>query len=129
MERVNEVRITGRATKDAQRFGNGPWKFAIAFGGGKKRDSEERWPTEYVDVIWFSDRGAQIRRGSEIEVVGRLKQSRWEKDGQKHSRIEITAKEITGPCFRQEEPALPPLTPKYPDIESGLTITDEDIPW
>lgn len=130
MNVVNEVRISGRAVKDATKTGNGPYRFSIATGGGKKRDSEQRWPTEYFDVTWFSDRGNQVKRGAEVEVVGRLRQSRWERDGEKHSRVEIAAKEVTGQSIDANK--AEPLTPRsYCDIEAGLglTITDQDIPF
>ncbi len=134
--KVNEVRLSGRAVRNAARIGNGPYRFSLACGGGKKRGSNEYWPTEYFDCICWSTDAEQIRRGDEVLVSGHLRQSRWEKDGQTRSRIEIQATEITKP-----EPAI---TPRYPLPESPPRerkvaearpvteqdpITDSDIPF
>ena len=144
MKFANRVEISGRATRDAVRSGRGPFRFSIAVGGGKKRDSEERWPTEYFDVVSWDDNVGEVKRGAEVLVIGRLKQATWEKDWQKHSRVEIVATEISKPGAQPKQTKQPPITPKYPipeheprerkvaevrPITSQDPITDADIPF
>lgn len=38
--------------------------------------------------------GPHLEKGKKILVAGRLKQNRWEKDGQKHSRIELLVNQV-----------------------------------
>jgi single-strand DNA-binding protein len=135
---TNKVEISGRAVKDAARMGNGPFRFSIATGGAKKRGSEERWPTEYFDCVCWHDCGAEVKRGAEVLVVGRLRQSAWEKDGAKHSRIEIVATAIIdgrvpAPITpKYETPPLPPHEQKIAEarpVTEADPITDADIPF
>jgi single-strand DNA-binding protein len=150
MSFTNKIEISGRVVKDAVRVGAGPFRFSIATGGAKKRGSEERWPTEYFDCICWHDSAAEVKRGAEVLVVGRLRQSAWEKDGQKYSRVEIVAQTITdakeaGPYVPAFAGDAPPTTKKYelPSrvVEHGQKvaearpvtaddpITDSDIPF
>jgi single-strand DNA-binding protein len=135
---INEVRISGRAVRDAVRVGNGPFRFSLAVGG-RKKDGSGNWPTEYFDCICWSTDAERIHRGDEVLVVGHLRQSRWEKDGQTHSRVEILATQLTSSAE-----AKPPITPRFdipehPPREQKVAavrpvtaqdpITDEDIPF
>lgn len=106
---TNEVRISGRAVKDAVRNGNGPYRFSIACDSGKKS-------TEFFSIVWWSERGTQVKKGAELQIVGRLHQSSWEKNGEKFSRVEVVANDVSGPSIEGNTPAppLPPLTPKFP---------------
>lgn len=143
---VNKVEISGRAVRDAVRTGKGPFRFSIACGGGKKRDSEERWPVEYFDVVTWHQSADKVHHGDEVLVIGRLKHNTWERDGVKHSRVEIVATELP---YQQESAPIdtkpaPPITPKYElperparEIKSAPSrpvtpsdpISDEDIPF
>ena len=53
----------------------------------------------WVDVTVFGKRGEALKRylskGTNVCVQGRLRQSKWEKDGQKHSRLEVIADNVT----------------------------------
>lgn len=135
MKFTNEVRISGRATKDAIKTGNGPYRFGLAHGGGKKRDSEDRWPTEFFDISSWHDSAADIKKGVEVVVVGRLRQSSWERDGQKHSRVEIVATELTTPLTpaSMTPPPEPPKRTQTMSASRPITpqdpITNEDCPF
>lgn len=41
-----------------------------------------------------SVKGPYLQKGKRVSVVGSLRQSRWEKDGKKFSRVEILANQI-----------------------------------
>ena len=53
----------------------------------------------WVDVTVFGKRAEALNRylskGTHVCVQGRLRQSKWEKDGQKHSRLEVIADNVT----------------------------------
>ncbi len=117
---TNEVHSSGRALKDAERRGNGPVRFCLTQGGGKKKDSDERWPTEFFNVMaWPNtcDVVELVKKGDVVTVTGRLRQSEWtDPKGEKRRSYEIVAATV-------ELAKLPkPITP-------SLEITDTDIPF
>lgn len=76
---INEVRLSGRAFKDAERKGNGPFRFAIVQGGGKKKDSEERLAyrilqrhrlAEHLPRCRTGKKGRDRQRRGKIEAGG-----------------------------------------------------------
>jgi single-stranded DNA-binding protein len=135
MTLINEVRLSGRATRDAAQVGKGPYRFAIAHGGGKKRDSDESWPTEFFDVCCWHESAKTVRKGQPLVITGKLHQSTYEREGKNFSRFEIVANEIATP---------PPFVPKFPiperpqrerkeaplrPVTRSDEITDADIPF
>lgn len=127
---MNEVRISGRATRDAVRVGRGQYKFSIAVGGGKKRDSDEHYPTEFFDVTCWHDSAQHIRKGQVVLILGRLRQNTWEKDGQRHSRVEIVANEFPGTEPKEAQSPLkypiPTREPRQMKVAEHRPVTAED---
>jgi len=89
---MNIVWERGHLTRDPEMFHSGDTeicKFTIAVndGWGNKKS------TDFFDCVAFkktaSAIGQYFSKGKEIIVNGRLKQNTWEKDGRKHSKIEI----------------------------------------
>lgn len=91
---VNEVRLNGRVVRDAERKGNGPWRFTIVQRGGQRKDSQERYPDDFFSVACWDVAAADIKKGAEVTVTGRLRPTSWEKDGVKHTSFEIVAREL-----------------------------------
>lgn len=105
MTDVNIVCVNGRLTKtvgdEPNTFGylqNGTpvARMSIASNSAKK-DSSGQWIEEvsYFDVTLFGKVAESLKpylkKGQQISVAGRLKQDRWEKDGQKNSKVYILA--------------------------------------
>src|SRR5690349_21126687 len=89
---TNLITLSGKALTDSERKGNGPWKFTIVQGGGRKKDSDERWPKEFFNCeAWPDVDGAdRVKCGEVVVVEGRLKQREWETaDGQKRRGYSI----------------------------------------
>lgn len=68
-------------------------KFSIAVNGYK--DS-----VEFFDVEWWKPNGAMafVSKGTAVFIEGELQTQRWEKDGQKRSKIVVKVKtlQLTG---------------------------------
>lgn len=68
-------------------------KFSIAVNGYK--DS-----VEYFDLEWWKPNGAMafVAKGTQVFIDGELQTQRWEKDGQKRSKIVVKVKtlQLTG---------------------------------
>lgn len=129
---VNEIRISGKAFRDADRKGNGPWKFTVVQGGGKKKDSEERWPTEFFNVTaWPSLCAAaeSVKKGKFVAVTGRLKQVEYtDKAGVQQRRYEIVAASVELSSREHDPPPNSNTAPPSVNLH-GLEITDADIPF
>jgi single-strand DNA-binding protein len=82
-------------------------KFSIAINRNKE-------VTDWFDVTAFAktaEAAARLGKGSEVGVTGRLQVDKWEKDGQKHSRVVVIADRITfiGPKVQLDEDSEAPF--------------------
>jgi single-strand DNA-binding protein len=75
--------------------------FAVAVTARKRNEATGKWEdgdTSFFDVSCFGrlaeNVAESVSKGKRIVVVGALKQSKWEKDGEKRSKIEIVADEV-----------------------------------
>lgn len=77
----------------------------VAISGNLGRDPELRATQTGTQVLRFSvcvnerrkvgDEWQDVPNWVDVTVFGRLRQSKWEKDGQKHSRLEVIADNVT----------------------------------
>lgn len=97
---INSVIEIGRLTKDAELTyaGNGAAivNFSIAVDHMKKKDGTA--DTSFFNCKVFGKLGETLAKymtkGKQVSIRGYLKQDRWEKDGQKQSRVCINCEEI-----------------------------------
>ena len=102
MADVNHVVLVGRLTRDAELkytpSGYPISTFSLAINRRKK--SGDTWVDEanFFDVDLFGKSAESLKtylvKGKQIAVDGELRQDRWEKDGQKHSRVIISANNV-----------------------------------
>lgn len=100
----NQVILMGNLTRDPELRqtpnGQNVVSFSLALNRSYK-DSSGEWQevTDYVDcVAWaaLAERIAQyLSKGRRCMVVGRLQSRRWEQDGQKRSKVEVLANDVT----------------------------------
>ena len=98
---INSVTVTGNLVRDSELRDAGSSKvlnFSVAVNESvKKGDSWESYPN-YIDVTLFGKRGESLaqylKKGQKVGVQGKIHQDRWEKDGQKFSRIIVRAEEV-----------------------------------
>ena len=99
---INSVIIVGRLTRDVElkymNNGNAVASMSIAVNRSKKEG--DQWVSEahFFDVSYFG-KGAEavkpyLTKGKQIAIQGSLRQNRWEKDGQKQSRVVIVADSV-----------------------------------
>lgn len=102
MSDLNVVALNGRLTKDAElkytAAGMAIASFAIANNQRVKKGDAWVDDANFFDVTYFG-KGAEsvhpyLMKGGLIGVTGRIRQERWDKDGQKHSRISIVADSV-----------------------------------
>lgn len=100
MATMNKVFLVGNLTRDPEvsylPSGKALAKIRMAISNKYKLASgEEREETCYVNVVVWGKQGEAcgqyLSKGSPLLVEGRLKYDEWEKDGQKHNRLEVVA--------------------------------------
>ena len=100
----NQVILMGNLTRDPELRqtpnGQNVVSFSLALNRSYK-DASGEWQevTDYVDcVAWaaLAERVAQyLTKGRRAMVVGRLQSRSWEQDGQKRSKVEVLANDVT----------------------------------
>lgn len=116
MTDINSVVLVGRITKDVgsdersfSYIGNGTAKAVVNIAinrGVKKGDKWEDEASFFDVVIWgktAENLKPRLTKGTQIAVSGYLKQDRWEKDGQKQSRVQIIADMVEIPNVTKKE--------------------------
>ena len=100
----NQVTLMGNLTRDPELRttpnGQSVCSFSLALNRSYK-GADGNWveSTDYVDVTaWgpLGERVAQyVTKGRPVLVSGRLQSRAWEQDGQKRSKVEVVAQDVT----------------------------------
>lgn len=153
---INSVIIVGRLTRDVElkymNNGNAVASMSIAVNRSKREG--DQWVSEahFFDVSYFG-KGAEavkpyLTKGKQIAIQGSLRQNRWEKDGQKQSRISIVADNVQllggksdgnsdgtgygqqGGSYAPPKQNFTPIThPQQQSFDTGADDFPEDIPF
>lgn len=101
---VNQVILLGNLTRDPELrqtpSGQSVVSFSLALNRAyKAQNGDWQEATDYIDcVAWgpLAERVSQyLTKGRRALVQGRLQSRSWEKDGQKHSKVEVLANDVT----------------------------------
>lgn len=101
---LNQVTLMGNLTRDPELrqtpTGQNVTGFSLALNRSYKAQSGE-WQeaTDYIDIVaWgpLAERVSQyLSKGRRCLVQGRLQSRSWEQDGQKRSKVEVLANDVT----------------------------------
>ena len=105
MTDVNSVNIIGRLTRDLGEndfgyVGTGTARANVSIAVNRSKKQGDEWVDEvsYFDITIWGKTAENLKpyltKGKQIGVSGHLKQDRWEKDGQKFSKITIQATNV-----------------------------------
>lgn len=107
MQDINSVVVTGNVTKDIGEgdFGyiggdNGTAKLTVSIAVNRSQKVNGEWTDipSYFDVVIWGKSAENMKKflgkGKGICVKGELRQDRWEKDGQKKSKVYINAEVV-----------------------------------
>ena len=138
---VNQVILMGNLTRDPELrqtpSGQSVVSFSLALNRAYKDQSGD-WQeaTDYIDVVaWgpLAERVSQyVTKGRRVLVQGRLQSRSWEQDGQKRSKVEVLANDVTfldgrGDGEGGEAPAPRASAPAKKKDEPIEDIGDEPI--
>ena len=104
---VNSVILIGRLTQDLGSdersfgyVGNGQARANVSIAVNRSKKDGDQWIDEvnYFNITIWGKTAENLKpyltKGKQICVEGHLKQDRWEKDGQKQSRVTIVADQV-----------------------------------
>jgi single-strand DNA-binding protein len=101
---LNQATLMGNLTRDPELRqtpnGQNVTSFSLALNRSYK-DSSGEWQeaTDFIDIVcWgpLAERVAQyLNKGRRCLVQGRLQSRSWEQDGQKRSKVEVLANDVT----------------------------------
>lgn len=100
----NQVILMGNLTRDPELrqtpTGQNVCSFSLALNRSYK-GSDGNWTeaTDYIDVVAWGPLGERVAqylsKGRPCLVNGRLQSRSWEQDGQKRSKVEVVAQDVT----------------------------------
>ena len=98
----NKITLIGRLTRDIdlKYTTTGTAIATVSLASNRSVKKQDNWETEvsYFDANIYGRMAENLKpyliKGKMILIAGRLKQDRWEKDGQKFSRIKIEVEEV-----------------------------------
>lgn len=101
-EDLNRTILVGRLTKNAElAYTNSGYplcKMSIAVNRRKKDGDQWTEEANFFDLTLWGKRGESLNqyltKGQQVAVEGQLRQDRWERDGQKRSRVVIEVQNI-----------------------------------
>jgi single-strand DNA-binding protein len=139
----NQVTLMGNLTRDPELRttpnGASVCSFSLALNRSYK-NSEGNWTeaTDYIDIVAWGPLGERVAqyltKGRPALVSGRLQSRSWEQDGNKRSKVEVVANDVTflgGPGGGSSAPSsnddqsTPP--PAKPSKKADEDVVIEDI--
>lgn len=102
---MNSVNVSGNcvADPDLRNTASGLSVLNMRIAVNNRRKKGDEWVDDpvFVTVVCFGAKAEWVKnaasKGDRVFVSGRLSMSEWEKDGVKHSRIDIMADDIQVP--------------------------------
>lgn len=100
----NQVTLMGNLTRDPELRttpgGQTVCSFSLALNRQwKDKDGQQQEAVDYIDVTAWSFLGERVAqyctKGKPVLVSGRLQSRAWEQDGQKRSKVEVLAQDVT----------------------------------
>lgn len=136
---INQVILMGRLTRDPELRTTTTGKSVVNFSLAVDKGGQDAGADFFEIVAW--EKLAELiqqylSKGRRCLVQGRLSQRQWEQDGQKRSRIEVMANDVTfldGPNSGSDGAGAPASQPASPTPQADAVVDDEidlsDIPF
>ena len=100
---INNVSIAGNLTREPELRSTASGTPVLSFGiavNDRRKNASGQWEDvpNFFECVTFGNRATALSdiltKGMKVAVAGKLHYSSWEKDGQKHSKVDIIANEI-----------------------------------
>ncbi len=132
----NQVILMGNLTRDPELRttpnGQSVCSFSLALNRSYKgADGNWQEATDYIDIVAWGPLGERVAqyltKGRPALVNGRLQSRSWEQEGQKRSKVEVVAQDVTflgGRDGGDNNSAAPASTPSKP---AGKKKQEDDV--
>ena len=134
---VNQVAVTGNLTRSpelrATQSGTAVLSFGIAVNDRRKNQQTGQWEDvpNYFECVTFGNRATALSdiltKGMKVAIAGKLHYSSWEKDGQKHSKVDIIANDVE--IMQNRKPQEPHQTQAFAPQPPTMDVYTDDIPF
>lgn len=100
---INNVSIAGNLTREPELRSTASGTPVLSFGiavNDRRKNASGQWEDvpNFFECVTFGNRATALSdilaKGMKVAVAGKLHYSSWEKDGQKHSKVDIIANEV-----------------------------------
>lgn len=135
---INQVSITGNLTREpelrATQGGTAVLSFGIAVNDRRKNASGQ-WEDvpNFFECVMFGNRATSLSdiltKGMKVAIAGKLHYSSWEKDGRKHSKVDIIANEVELMQNRKPQREQPQQTQAFAPQPPTMDMYTDDIPF
>lgn len=153
---INQVVLVGRITRDAElRYtasGSALCNFSIAVNRRVKKADQWTDEASFFDLTLWDKQAENLNKylvkGTQVAVQGELRQDRWEKDGQKFSKVQVFVNNLQllgsgrggsgeprgsdsgAGTYRPQESSRPGVAPQKPATEDfDPHAYEDDIPF
>jgi single-strand DNA-binding protein len=137
---INSTAVSGTLTRDAElrqtSSGFAVCTLIIAVNESVKNKNSGEWEerANYFEAVLLGKRAEKLSqyltKGTKVAIQGKLKQERWETDGQKRSKVTITIDQIELMGGKQQpKPQQQQANQQQQFPPSEITVYDEDIPF
>lgn len=130
---INQVSITGNLTREPELRNTAGGTAVLSFGiavNDRRKNASGQWEDvpNFFECVTFGNRATALSdiltKGMKVAVAGKLHYSSWEKDGQKHSKVDIIANDVELMQNRK-----PQLQQDYQPQQQTQDVYDEYIPF
>lgn len=100
---INNVVVVGNLTRAVELRSTAGGTAVLSFGiavNDRRKNASGQWEDvpNFFECVTFGNRATALSdiltKGMKVAIAGKLHYSSWEKDGQKHSKVDIIANEI-----------------------------------
>jgi single-strand DNA-binding protein len=128
MADINTVTLVGRLTRDVElKYTSGGFAIAaLSLAQNQRRKKGEHWEDEahFFDCKMLGKRAESVAqyltKGKQVAIRGTLQQERWEKDGQKRSKVVVLVDDLQLLGGGEQAKSQPQQD------QGGF---DDDVPW
>ena len=123
---INNVSVTGNLTREpelrATQGGTPVLSFGIAVND-RRKNAAGQWEDvpNFFECVTFGNRATALSdilsKGMKVAIAGKLHYSSWEKDGQKHSKVDIIANDVELMQNRKPQQEQQQEEPAYYDAD------------
>lgn len=134
---INNVSITGNLTREPELRSTAGGTAVLSFGiavNDRRKNASGQWDDvpNFFECVTFGNRATALSdiltKGMKVAIAGKLHYSSWEKDGQKHSKVDIIAQEIELMQNRKPQQGYRPPQPFAPQPPT-VDMYSDDIPF